>query len=551
MRQIYNTNRKLNKRIGLIILFSFSVSIYSLMAQDHDRKKADSWYEKKNYALAIPLYEKSIKLKTSLASETKLAYCYKMTNQIDKANLLYRNIVLDPKARDVCYLYYAEGLMSKGQYADAKKWYSEYGKLHPEDPTVSMMLKSLDEIKNIPSYYDSVSIQLLDFNSAADDNAAVGWKGNIVFSSDRPQGASLFKETSGATGRDFINLYIVKQLEDSSWTVPQKFSNKLSMPGRNIAFGSFSEKAGKMVFTRNSSTPDKKGAYKLLLFEAELKGDQIGSVKRIGFCSDEFNYMHPALSLNGDSLYFASDKPGGLGNTDLYLSTFKNEDWSKPLNLGSILNSSASEGFPYIDSRGSLYFCSKGFAGFGGFDVFTSTLDSAKNWTKPVNLGYPVNSPYDDLSFSLNENNTSGYFSSSRGTKGDDIYSFKLFKKPLKLLNAWHQKLIWPIKTNENKLIVDSLIMDIIDSLKYNPWQEIKIVCHTALMGNPLDSNAVNLSREWANEIKDYLIKAHFPDQAITIEGLGNNLPVNKCDPPIICTEVQLSRNKRILVYWR
>ncbi len=551
MRQIYNTYCKANKHIGLIILFHLFVNIINIHAQDQDKKKADIWYEKKNYGLAIPYYEKALKLKSALSIQTKLAYCYKMTNQIDKANQLYQIIVEDPKARDVCYLYYAEGLMSKAQYTEAKKWFAAYIKLHPEDLSIAEILKSLDEIQHIKPFFDSVNIQLLPFNSAADDNAAVLWNGNIVFSSDRPQGISLFKETSGATGRDFINLYIAKQITDTSWSNPQKLSSKLSVPGRNIAFGSFSQRAGKMVYTRNSSTAGKKGSYNLMLYESELNGDQISSGKRISFCSDEFNYMHPALSLNGDSLFFASDKPGGSGNTDIYLSIYHNNDWSKPVNLGTVINTAASEGFPFIDAKARLFFCSKGLAGFGGFDVFTTWLDSSKNWSKPVNLGYPINSPYDDLSFSLNEQCTEGFFSSARGSNGDDIYSFKLIEKPIARPNVWHQKLLWPISTLDDKLVLDQKVFDVVDTLKYNPWREISIVSHCAAIANAVDSLGEKYSLAWATQLKALLVKQHFPEDAIRLSGMGNNLPVNKCDPPASCTDVQLAQNKRIVIYWR
>lgn len=534
----------------VLIMFLF-LGFHQLIAQEHERKKADAWYEKKNYALAIPYYEKALQLKPALSVKTKLAYCYKMTNQIDKANLLYESIVQDPKARDICYLYYAEGLMSKAQYVEAKKWFAEYSKLHPEDNTVAMILKSIDEIQNIATYFDSVSIQLLAFNSPADDNAAVSWNGSLVFSSDRPQGISLFKETSGATGRDFINLYITKPNNDSSWTIPQKLSSKLTAPGRNIAFGSFSPNAGKMVFTRNSSTPDKKGTYNLMLFESELKGDQIGSAKKIGFCSEEFNYMHPALSINGDSLFFASDKPGGSGNTDIYLSVLKNDEWSKPVNMGTAINTSASEGFPFIDHTGRLYFCSKGLSGFGGFDVFTSRKDSNGIWEKPVNMGFPINSPYDDLSFSLNKDGNSGFFSSARGSNGDDIYAFKVYAKPDKRDKAWHQKMIWPLSTHGNQLIFDQAILDIVDTLKYSYWQEINIVCHSSSIDSLVDSIAERLSLDWGIQLKQYLLQQHFPEEAILVKGMGNHLPLNRCAPSDKCTDALLLRNKRMLIYWK
>ena len=132
--------------------------------------------------------------------------------------------------------------------------------------------------------------------------------------------------------------------------------------------------------------------------------------------------MHPAISVDGNRLFFTSDKPGGEGGTDIYVSYRDNEKWSIPKNLGEIVNTPGNEGFPYMDEKGNLFFCSKGHIGFGGFDIFVTRQNADGNWEKPTNLGRPINSPLDDISISLERGGRRGLFTSSRMGGDDDIF---------------------------------------------------------------------------------------------------------------------------------
>ncbi|MEP5070819.1 MAG: hypothetical protein ABJQ96_09135, partial [Crocinitomicaceae bacterium] len=140
----------------------------------------------------------------------------------------------------------------------------------------------------------------------------------------------------------------------------------------------------------------------------------------------KYSVGHPTLSNDGKILIFSSDMPGGNGKTDLYISYREEDTWTTPVNLGSEINTSGTELFPYLYNDTTLYFSSTGLGGFGGLDIFKAKLDGFKA-KEPLNLGQPINSFSDDFSFYLNENGNGGYFSSNRhGGKGlDDIYTFK------------------------------------------------------------------------------------------------------------------------------
>ena len=134
---------------------------------------------------------------------------------------------------------------------------------------------------------------------------------------------------------------------------------------------------------------------------------------------------HPALSPDGKRLYFSSDKPGGQGGADIYYVEIQGESFGAVRNLGPAVNTPEDEVFPFVDSEGSLYFASSGHLGFGGLDIFRSQAQNGC-WTKPENLGLPVNSPQDDFAYVLDSSRSKGFFSSNRGNDpdNDDLYAF-------------------------------------------------------------------------------------------------------------------------------
>ena len=131
---------------------------------------------------------------------------------------------------------------------------------------------------------------------------------------------------------------------------------------------------------------------------------------------------------DGQKLYFASDREGGFGGMDLYVSTFSAGKWSAPENLGSTINTPGNELFPFIYDDGTLYFASDGWGGLGGLDNFYVEKKDEFMWGEAINLDKPFNSNKDDFGYILNVTGTEGYFTSARedGLGKDDIYSFKL-----------------------------------------------------------------------------------------------------------------------------
>jgi outer membrane protein OmpA-like peptidoglycan-associated protein/tetratricopeptide (TPR) repeat protein len=419
--------------ISLLLFFLVAFSPGSF-TQNKLADKANEHFKYNQFAEAANLYEQALRElaakgkpeRNTGALKAKLAYCYRMNNKMDKAEALYADLVTDEKAKAETFLFYAEALMSNEKYAEAKKWLLHYQRLEPAEEKGRLLLDACDKVPFIQPYFPYVEIEEFTHNSPADDNGPVAWQNGIVFSSDRNSGIKLMKEKSGWTGRDYLDLYLSEKNADGTFAAPKQFSSRLSEVRKNTGNASFTADGSEVFFTRNDNELNKQKTYNLQLFSAQAtaSGERWKSVDKLPFCSSAYNFMHPAISPDGQWLFFASNKGGGQGGTDLWVSQRTKDGWEKPENLGETVNTPANEGFPFVDAEGRLFFCSKGLPGFGGFDIFVTEKDGQGNWKTPLNLGKPINSSLDDISIYIAPDRQSGMFTSSRSGGDDDIYLF-------------------------------------------------------------------------------------------------------------------------------
>jgi len=408
------------------ILFTFCCLLLQVFvfAQSKALTKADRLYKAKSYTEAATFYETALEEKPSLSVKTKLANCYRVNNRMKRAEELYAEITSEKKAKSKTYFYYGEALMSNGKYDEAKKWFVRYEKEEQGDEQALLLIDACDYVKSIQPYFAEIKTENFAHNSDADDSTPVLWRDKLVFSSDRSQGLT---QKSGWTGRSFINLFYSEKT-DNGFTEPKVFSGKLSQSNKNTGNPSFVDST-RIFFTRNSVELSKRKIYNLSLFTARSTGNtRWENVEVLPFSSKEYNFMHPAASADGKYLYFVSDKGGGEGGTDIWVSKRTEKGWSRTKNLGVNVNTAANEGYPFIDRNGRLYFCSKGHPGYGGFDVFMTEQDENGEWKKPVNLGSPINSPRDDISIFIDAKMKKGMFTSNRSGGDDDIYLFEIIR---------------------------------------------------------------------------------------------------------------------------
>ncbi|MBC8152322.1 MAG: OmpA family protein [Bacteroidetes bacterium] len=189
----------------------------------------------------------------------------------------------------------------------------------------------------------------------------------------------------------------------------------------------FSGDGTRIIFTRNNfnngrARQSADGVNKLKLYTAEQQSGSWVNVTELPFNSDNFSVGHPSLSKDDQFLVFASDMPGGMGGTDLYVSQWENGQWSKPVNLGGLVNTKGNELFPFIDETGNVYFASDGQKGLGGLDIFYATV-AGTSVQAIEHLAGPINSPQDDFGLITDATRQAGYFSSSR-SGSDDIFRF-------------------------------------------------------------------------------------------------------------------------------
>ena len=174
---------------------------------------------------------------------------------------------------------------------------------------------------------------------------------------------------------------------------------------------------------------DAAGFNRVSIFMLENRLDKWRDPRPLPFSSSEYNIAHPTLSEDGQILYFSSDMPGGYGGTDIWVSYYKGDKWTRPQNLGEEVNTEANEGYPFLVSDSLLYFSSDRAEGFGGKDIFYARMKNDL-WTQVRNAGYPLNTEADDFGYHTEKDSPYGYFVSNRdGGKGDDdIYGFRRYK---------------------------------------------------------------------------------------------------------------------------
>jgi hypothetical protein len=172
-------------------------------------------------------------------------------------------------------------------------------------------------------------------------------------------------------------------------------------------------------------------------------------VSPLEFCSDNANYSHPALSSDDKMMVFASDRSGSIGGMDLYVTKKTGEKWSVPENLGSLINTTGNEFFPFLDLENNLYFSSDRLPGYGGYDIFTCKFNGI-SWDKPTNLSNRINSDKDDIAFTINKTDgRTAFFTRRQKTGNADMQLFRIkFNKevsesnPLTISNIFNGKVV-------------------------------------------------------------------------------------------------------------
>jgi len=417
---------------NIISLFVIAIA-FSGFAQESTLKKATKNYDKFSYVktseVLLEVAENGYQSKDLFE---KLGNSFYFNNKMEEASQWYGKLVDTYLDVDVEYYYrYAQALKATENYDEADKWMQKFVETKSSDLRSKSFTSQRDYLKKIKLLSEDIEVDNMDINSEFSDFGSNQYKNQLLFASSRGTGKN-YKWNN----QPFLDLFTVTKQEDGSYSNTESFDKSINTK-LHESTPSFSPTDDVMYFTRNNYYKnklerDKEGVNRLQMFRAKLQGDDSwGNIKPIHFNSEDYSVAHPAVNITGTKLYFASDMPGTIGNSDLYVVDI-NKDGSLgvPVNLSTKVNTEGQETFPYINSNGDLYFSSNGHAGLGGLDVFLirnfEEKLAKKQPFKIENLGQPINSSMDDFGYYENLVTMEGFFTSNRsGGKGDDdIYSF-------------------------------------------------------------------------------------------------------------------------------
>ena len=391
-------------------------------------KRANTFYNDRYYDKALDLYLSTHKLDPRDDIKLKIADCYLKLNQSEEASFWYEKLIendFNLSSRDI--LKYVLALTGKSDYQKAQIWYEKYKQLQSDSisANISPNKKDLADLLSDSILYD---VREAEINSTYSDFSPFFYEQGIAFISARQ--TSLFIQNNVSQSENgYLDLYYAPfedlstkggiPVLDKAKAVKGKFTSQIHK-GPAVTYNN----GNSMLITLNSPSEDSNKDRKLYLYSTQKKGKKWKAPTPLPFNNAEYSCGHPAISADGKTLYFISDMPGGFGGTDIYTSTFNKNKWSKPVNLGSKINTAGNEMFPFIHNDTTLYFSSNGHIGLGGLDIVKIALTDSSATVK--NVGYPINTQKDDFSLVLNENGSIGFFSSNRKSKGSDDNIYKV-----------------------------------------------------------------------------------------------------------------------------
>jgi len=413
----------------------------NVTAQEGKVREASENFDEYAFVNARDLYKRVAERGfTSPEILQKLGDAYYLTADYKEAakwyGELFNNLEEGSSVSPEYYFRYAQSLKTLRQYDLADAQMEKFNKLNGDDTRAERYVAERDYLKEIEAQSGRYSVGRVDFNSELQDFGPSFYGERLVFSSNRESRTGDYIHHWNE--QPFLDLFVVDVPRDKFPKV-ERLAEKVNTPYHEST-SVFTESGDVIYFTRNNYTKKKKlkrdeqGTTKLKLYRSErVNGEWITPVE-LPFNSDEFSTAHPALSPNEDILYFASDRPGTKGLSDLWMVTINDDGtYGEPVNLGGDINTEGRETFPFISSDNKLFYGSDGHLGLGGLDIFVTQLESDGSIGNSYNVGKPVNSSADDFGLILSEERGTGYFASNRATGlgNDDIYSFVRKKKLL------------------------------------------------------------------------------------------------------------------------
>ncbi|GAB4449987.1 MAG: hypothetical protein OHK0036_07860 [Bacteroidia bacterium] len=435
----------MNKKI--LTCLSFLISSISVFAQTDDKKSYKDYFTEgsylileENYPLALQNLKKAYEIDSTNANINFLiGECY-LHSALEKSKAEYylakavqkvrkKYSPNDPSEKSApphAYLYYGHALHINYKFDEAiqnydkflsfigtsaaKEWQSEVNYYKNQSNFAKKMVANPINVKLI-NMGDSINSPYPDYSPVLTADERM-----LIFTTRRPNVQCSEKTPDGQYFEDLVVSY---KDDNGNWSKPQPLSENVNTCGHEASINLTPDGQTLIVYKDDNGNGD--------LYFTQWDGRQWSSLQKFGSdINTEYWETHACLSTDGQILYFISDRPGGFGGRDIYrVVKLPNGQWSKALNLGPTINTPYDEDGVFMHPDGkTLFFASKGHQSMGGFDIFFSIMDEEGKFSEPFNIGYPINTPDDDVFYVTSPDGKRAYYSSFKeGGYGDkDIY---------------------------------------------------------------------------------------------------------------------------------
>ena len=383
----------------------------AVTAQNKDTEKADKLYKQMEYLDAADAYLK-VKKKDAYVYKQLAESYYNVFNTKEAAKWYAKAV--ESKQDAETYYRYAHMLKAEGKYEESNKQMQVFAKMAPKDQRAIIFNQDPDylpKLKSQTKLYDAAYLDISD-DKYSDFGAVLTDDNTLYFTSSR----NVARRTYGRNEEPYLDIYQATYNANGSISEPipvTELNTKyhdgpvaITADGNTMYFASESFKEG------DSEKSGKQRNSLIYLFKATKQNGKWGNVQSLPFNDKKWSTGNPAISKDGKTLYFASNRKGSMGGTDIWKVEVKgNNSYGEPVNLGKKVNTEGNENFPYITDDNKLFFASDGRKGFGAYDVFMIDLNKEG---EAINLGEPINTEKDDFGFSFSTKNNIGFFSSNR-----------------------------------------------------------------------------------------------------------------------------------------
>ncbi|MEZ4739007.1 MAG: OmpA family protein [Flavobacteriales bacterium] len=388
-------------------------------------QQADKAYDLMQYPKAERLYEKALKHNEDRGARARLADAYRRHNDPVRSDRHYQVLESAFALSGDTALAFGEVKMKLNEPALARDLFLRVLEETPDDRRAMDLYASTLGYDSFFADSARFIVNRLNLPGIVTAFGGVPYKNGLLIAGEREvatHSANPWNE------RSYLDIYHCTSRTIVTWTEAEPLPGTVNGPYHEGPVA-LSADGRTLYFTRSNYVKrrlqkDERNTSHLKLFRATLDSTgKWGDLHEFAYNGETWSTGHPALSKDGRTLYFASDRPGGFGGSDIWRSLFNGSGWSEPENLGPTVNTAGNELFPTVNGN-ALHFSSTGHTNMGGLDIF-ETHEQDGVWSDPVNLNAPINTSKDDFFFVMDSTNKAGFLSSDREGL-DHIYEFSL-----------------------------------------------------------------------------------------------------------------------------